>query len=428
MVNTRYVKIGLESVIVIGLLASVYCTGLDRVKFHSDESRWIATSNVFEAFVTADFDSPLWKESYWNRTQPPGARYVIGVGRNMGGYRAKDINLPRKGKEDMMSNIRHGAVPSGDLLWWSRLPMAILAVFSMFAGFVLARRAAGTMAAYVWLALVIQNAYFLGHLRRAMGEASLLAGIVVVICGCYLSARAVAVGNRRYYWTTFLWLGVVGVGAGAAGSAKLNGLSALVAGFALVGAMAIRLRRSAACKCLFVGCGVLVVAVSTSCTFVGLNPYLWPDVDGRIGKMFHQRLTEMESQTKRSPSALPDSVRVRVTRVSMAVFRRCAAIRGNGLYVLNILLTATGMCLVIARVRKWIVNQDPEPGPIVILCVGIMTAGPPLLTPLDWERYYILPIFFSTLFIAVAIAWYVKLGCRMPNAVYRRLSAHRSGR
>ena len=64
---------------------------------------------------------------------------------------------------------------------------------------------------------------------------------------------------------------------------------------------------------------------------------------------------------------------------------------------------------------------------MVVLLVGIITAGPSFLTPLDWERYYLLPIFFSTLFIAVAIAWYVKLICLLPDAVCRRLSPQRSG-
>ena len=248
-------------------------------------------------------------------------------------------------------------------------------------------------------------------------------------CACYMSARTAAVSSRRWYWTTFLWLGVVGVGTGLAGSAKLNGLAALGAGILLVVAIAIRLRRSAAHKCLFAGCGVLVIAVSTSFTFVAMNPYLWPDVDRRVGNMFRHRLQEMKVITTRDKETRRPSVGERVTRASDAVFRECAAMKGNGTFFLNILLTATGMCLVIARARRWLLNRDQEPGPIVILLVGVMTAGPPLLlTLMDWDRYYLLPIFFSTLLISVAIAWYVKLFCRLPDALYRRRSAQGPGR
>ena len=428
MAKARYLKIGLESVIVIGLLAAMYCTGLDLVKFHGDESHWIGSSDVFEAFFTADFDSHVWKETYWTLTQPPGTRYVIGIGRNMGGYGPEDINPTWEWSNDEITNIRNGTLPSADLLWWSRLPMAILAVFSLFVGFVLARRLAGPMAAYTWLVLVMMNPYLLLNLRRAMGEASLLAGIVFVICAYYLSARTAAVSKRRWYWTTFLWLGVVGVGTGFAGSAKLNGLACLAAGILLVGAIAIRLRQSAAHKCLFAGCGVLVIAVFTSCTFVGLNPYLWPDVDRRVGNMFRHRLKEMKAQTRHRPSAHIDSIQKRVTILPKRVFRKFAAIRGRQSFVPNILLTLTGMCLVIARALRWLLNRDPDPGPMVVLLAAVMTASPSFLTPLDWERYYLLPIFFSTLFISVAIAWYVKLICRLPDAVHGRLRAHKPGR
>ena len=427
MAKARYFKIGLESVIVIGLLAAMYCTEINLVKFHGDESHWIGTSDVFEAFFTADFDSPVWKESYWTLTQPPIARYVIGLGRKMGGYGATDINPTWEWRDDEITNIRNGKLPSNDLLWWSRLPMAILAVFSLFVGFVLARRLAGTMAAYAWLVLVMLNPYFLLHLRRAMGEASLLASIILVICACYMSARSAGVSHRKWYWTTFLWLGVVGVGAGVAGSAKLNGLAAGIAGLALVVAMALRLRRPAAHKCLFAGCGALIVVVFTSCTFVGLNPYLWSDVDRRIGNLFRHRVKEMKVQVAGSPQARFDSTRERVARVRYKVFQKCAALSDEGMLIPNILLTVTGMCVVIARARRWLLNRDPEPGPMVVLLVGIITAGPSFLTPLDWERYYLLPIFFSTLFIAVAIAWYVKLICLLPDAVCRRLSPQRSG-
>ena len=425
MAKTRYLKIGAESVVVIGLLAAMYCTGIDLVRFHCDESQWIATSPVFEAFVTADFDSPLWQESYWNRTQPPVPRYAIGVGRTIGGYGAEDVNLPWNWSVDDIANIQLGTMPSRDLLWWSRLPMAILAVFSLFVGFVLTRRLAGMMAAYVWLVLTMMNPYFLLHLRRAMGESSLLAGVMCVVCACYLSARISANDNRKCYWTTFLWLGLVGVGIGVAGSAKLNGLTALVAGLLLVGALAIRLRRPTAHKWLFVGCGVLVIAVSTSCTFVGLNPYLLRDPKKNVGNMFRQRLKEMKRQT-RHPLWHIDSIHKRATIVPQQVFQKCAAMSDKGTLVPNILLTITGMCLVIVRARRWLVNRDPEPGPIVVLLVGIMTVGPCLLTPLDWERYYILPVFFSTLFISVAIAWYVKLIRCLPDTVQQRLSAQRS--
>jgi len=427
MAKARYLKIGLESTIVIGLLAAMYCTDLDLLAFHGDESHWIGSSDSFEAFFTADFDSDVWEETYWTLTQPPVVRYVIGVGRNLGGYGAKDINPTWEWGDDDVSNIRRGAMPAGDLLWWSRLPMAVLATLTMFASFLLARRLAGTVAAYAWLVLVLLNPYFLLHLRRAMGESPLLASIVFVICACCLSARSAVLSKRKYYWTTFLWLGVVGIGVGVAGATKLNGLAAGIAAFVLIGAMALRVRGPASYRCAFAGCGVLVVAVLASCTFVGLNPYLWPDVDRRVKNMFRHRLKEMKAQTRYRAEAHIDSTQKRIGTIPQKVFRKCAALSEEWMFVPNIVLTATGICLALVRARRWLLDRDQEPGPIVVIVAGIMTAGSSLLTPLDWERYYLLPIFFSTLFIAAAIAWYVKLICLLPAAVHKRLSAQRSG-
>src|SRR5712691_10850423 len=47
-----------ELPILLGLLLAVFCSGINSVSFHSDESQWIATSSFFEAFITGDFDSP----------------------------------------------------------------------------------------------------------------------------------------------------------------------------------------------------------------------------------------------------------------------------------------------------------------------------------------------------------------------------------
>jgi hypothetical protein len=41
----------------------------------------------------------------------------------------------------------------------------------------------------------------------------------------------------------------------------------------------------------------------------------------------------------------------------------------------------------------------------VLLLFVVATATPALLTPLDWDRYYLLPLFFSTALIAAGLTW-----------------------
>ena len=83
-----------ELPLLLCLLLVVFCSGIETVSFHSDESQWIATSSVFEAFIKGNFDSPLWNEPYWNLTQPQLARYTIALGRLAGGYHVRDLNRP----------------------------------------------------------------------------------------------------------------------------------------------------------------------------------------------------------------------------------------------------------------------------------------------------------------------------------------------
>jgi hypothetical protein len=47
---------------------------------------------------------------------------------------------------------------------------------------------------------------------------------------------------------------------------------------------------------------------------------------------------------------------------------------------------------------------DPDPASLAILIGGASGSIPALFTPLDWDRYYLLPVYFSTLVIAVGLA------------------------
>ncbi|HKY55157.1 MAG TPA: hypothetical protein VJM08_12660, partial [Anaerolineales bacterium] len=102
------------------ILFLVYLSGLGKVEFHPDESQWIATSDIFEAYVRMEFNSEAWDQYYLILHQPPVACYTIGIGRFIGGYRRPDLNPPWNFERGRQFNERVGAVPSNGLLWWSR--------------------------------------------------------------------------------------------------------------------------------------------------------------------------------------------------------------------------------------------------------------------------------------------------------------------
>ena len=115
--------------VVAAIIGASYWTGIDRVSFAKDESYWIATSYYLEALLGEPVDEirpevpqPLWRESYETLTQPPLARYVIGVGRRFGGFGVADLNGKWNYQADLAANEAAGNMPSERLLLWSRRP------------------------------------------------------------------------------------------------------------------------------------------------------------------------------------------------------------------------------------------------------------------------------------------------------------------
>jgi len=207
----------IELIIVTAILTSVYLTTIDKVEFHPDESQWIATSNTFEAYLKLEIRSPVWEPSYWTLTQPPVARYFIGAGRLIGGIHRPDLNRAWNFDRGTEFNIQKGAMPSDRLLWWSRLPMAGLAVISMALVFILLRTSAYPLAAYVWIWLVTINPYFLLHLRRAMGESCLVFFTILAVYFYTIALETIKDPNYNRKHIVF-WIGLAGIMHGKAKS------------------------------------------------------------------------------------------------------------------------------------------------------------------------------------------------------------------
>ena len=407
-------------VLLASLLAAFYLADINEVEFHPDESQWIATSRVFEAYFTAQFDSPVFDESYWTLTQPPLARYVIGMGRLAGGFRWDDLNVPWKWEFDAAGNAERGALPSEALLWWSRLPMAIAAIISILVAFALVRRSAGYLAGFIWLALAIGSVYLLLHLRRAMGEATLLFCVALVLLVSYRILLLLNSDKPLQIWRALLWLALLGAVAGAAGAAKLNGLSAVIPGLILAIVAAAKLKRPTSQKLLFGFLAVLTVSFSTIFVFVALNPYLWSDPAYRTAKMFNYRVQEIDLQLRLFNENRIDNLSERFRVVPARIFQTYATVGFEGSLLINILFCGAGLTYLVARSLRALLIGVLSPAPMAILLVSLAAAGPSLLTPLDWDRYYLLPVFFATIFIAVGAAMVAGKAYQLLKAALER--------
>jgi len=396
-------KPGTPEWVILTALVLAYCvSGVSSVRFHPDESQWIASSNVLEEYFSGRFSSPLWDESYWTLTQPPLARYVIGMGRRAGGYGGDDLVEPWDWGHDDAWNIQAGAMPSERLLWWSRLPMAILMAFSVMVVYTLLRMGFGLPASLVWIALVLTNDFFGLTLRRAMGESSLLAGIMLVLLACYGVLQASDInsphGDRRVYW----WIALAGAGTGLAGSAKLNGLSTAAAGLGVVILRATRAARDwkTRGRCVVIDSGLLFVCAVG--TFVLVNPYLWPDPVARSLRMLDHRFYEMGVQVRVFPDSAIGGFSDHVRTLFVRVFQDYGGVpHVNALLVLAASLTGWGFILSVAL--GWLRGRGGSPSVVAVALVALSASVPALFTPLDWDRYYLLPIWFSTLGVAVLL-------------------------
>ena len=400
----------LEAGVIVCLLGLIYLPHIDTVPFHGDESSRIASSASFEAFIQGDFDSPLWEESYWTLTQPPLSRYVIGIGRSVGGYEPSDLNRHWNWSLDDAANIKRGSLPDPGLLWWSRLPMAILTVLAGLSLFYLARALAGAVAGYVALLLYASSVYLRQTLLVAMGEAPLLVCLLLaaLIAVWALPHWEEAVARRPIHLLRLRPLAgllLVGVWSGLAGAAKLNGLAGAAAGLALVtaisltqpGAISLKSRLAA----LILGGAILTGAALGA--FVAVNPFLYPAPVERAIAMADHRVTEMQEQYEAIPPSRITDPAMRLSLLSERVFQTHAAWTFTGARPLNIGLTLLGLAYLLMKAWRWLWRRQTSGAATVTLAFGAVTAGPALLTPLDWPRYYLFPVIFSLLCMAAAL-------------------------
>jgi len=392
-----------EYVLLFFLLVHFFFSGIKTVAFQPDESHWISSSEVFEAYFSGKFSSPLWDISYMTVTQPPLPRYIIGLGRWMGGFRQADLNLPWEFDKDSLTNVAAGRKPSFELLWWSRLPMVILAATSIFIGFWLLKKNTGRLTGYIWILLSLLSVYYPLTLIRAMGDSALLffIAITLIISNLLLQCSDNQITNKvSKLYIYFLFLGIA---IGLAESSKLNGLSAIVAGFGFAVLIAFRMKQTQTMKIRFVLVSILILVFASQITFVGMNPFLWKNPMVRTITMFNQRLIEMNVQTHVFPSSRIQGFGQHVSVLTNRIFESHSSLHFDGALWINITFFLIGFIYLVVQAVKYCRNQNSNPEAVVILAIGLATSLPSLFTPLDWDRYYIFPIYFSTMAITIGI-------------------------
>src|SRR5687767_1759674 len=145
--NLKFIEVFILAV----FLFSIYCSELLSVEFQPDETFWIASSPRFDEFLAGQFNSRIWTDtpliSFEVRPIPS---YIIAIGQRLGGVKTNDLPIYWDWSLSKEENISLGAMPSGRVLWWSRLPMALLSVFSLLGTILLLAKAHSRIAAYLF--------------------------------------------------------------------------------------------------------------------------------------------------------------------------------------------------------------------------------------------------------------------------------------
>ena len=408
-----------ERLAVLLAITAAMFAGLSAVRFHPDESHWIGLSAPFEAFFTGRVLDPIWQTREDRYITAPMTFYVVGAARRLGGWTPDALNAPYDFNRSHSQNLAEGRVPVPGLLEWSRRGVTATAVIGLYVSFVVFARAAGRPAAYVWLVLVLASPYFREALRRAMNEGVLLAALALVIWAAFrLLAELDRPRAEWRQWRLAGWLVFAGGAAGLAAQTKLNGA---IAGFGVLAVMVMAAERyqlSARRRARYLVLGAVILAGSETAVFFASNPTLWPYPPREIVRVVRERRQLMTAQTMRAGDAVLRTVSDRARVIPARVFHDYALVRNPWA---GALLAFAGSVITLGQVRRWLSRQNDNHAIVALAVVGAVVSAPAFLTPLDWSRYYLLPVYFLGFPTVMAADWLARRAWQSLRAARARL-------
>jgi hypothetical protein len=378
---------------VIGI--SVYGYNLDGVEFHLDENPWIYESAALDALLTGNFVPEIWEEEFNGMLDPPIPKYLIGIGMKLSGLSVAD--LPRWDWHlGTKENIARGCVPSKNMLLWARIPMIVTSISGLLLATFLLSKAYSRLSAFLFYGFSLTS--FSYPLRQAMSESPLIFFAFFAGLGGYLG---IVVLSDRQYKAAYVRFSIFGFLIGLTAASKLNGVfiiaaSILCVGFVLFWKSKTKIKQNLALAVRLVLLQVYIVGI----TFIAVNPFLYTRPIQNTVLMFVSRAFTMQVQMiKSSKYAVTAENWIKI--VPERIFQKYATLAYPGHYAINFILFLIGLYIVFYT----ILNKNPGwEASLLLGTFSIVLAVPGILTPLDWERYYLFPVIFARMYIAVGFA------------------------
>jgi hypothetical protein len=378
----------------------IYLNNLSEIDFQPDETFWIVTSVRLDEFVRGNFSARIWDESFDAFEVRPIPSYIVAISQRLAGINPED--LPAKywdWSASRRENILNGALPGDRVLFYSRFPIAILAASSMLIMTAFIAHAHSRIAAYIFFVSSF-NTYFLVHLRRAMSETPLLLFSILAMISTYKLLNEI---QRKNAFKILVWSIVIGVLSGLAGQSKLTGLacgfSAIIASLLKIYKQKLLLQRADArlFRLIF-----WVIPITMMIVFVCSYPFFFHKTVLRVVASFLMRNYVLQDQLKHYSSdvILPDQ---RLSIVLKNVFFYPIHVGNENNFIiplLNLSIASYGIYFIVKGIIRESEGIDFYS---VLITTSTVCAIPMLFTPLDWDRYYLFPIFFTCVFFSIGL-------------------------
>jgi hypothetical protein len=418
----------------LAILAIYIMVGVQLVPLHGDETTQIYMARDFYAlFIERDTSQLTYRA--WDTLDGQAAtrqdlrlkdgvlhRYLFGAVAYLGGYSADELNEQWEWGSGWDWNHQHGHVPVDDLLLRTRYVSAAMLALGVVILFAIARQIGGQGTAYVTTLLYTMNPALLLNGRRAMMEGALtFFSLLVVLAGLWVL-------QSRKWWAYLL----LGLASGLAVASKHTGAVTVAAVFVACGLVYVYEALPSPLNPLshkrrgdfntdaknrvpteqivyLIMAGILSLLI-----FYALNPAWWSNPMARAGAVSDMRLNFMQSQqdafggyetmAARLGGFWRQSFMLRNMYAETDVdnFRENLAddiaayeTSGYGGFITTnpILPYIFAGLIVIGMIALWF---DTMVGVELRFMIGVWIASmlvlTVLLTPLEWQRYY-LPVF-----------------------------------
>ena len=403
------------------VLSGYIVAGARLVPFHGDEATLLHMSRDYGYLVIDHDPSRVLFDDKWTHGDDQMLRlingtlskYLFGLAWHVSGYSMSDLNGAWDWHTDWSGNLASGHMPSTGLLLSGRLASILMLIASVVALFVLARRIGGRPVSYAACLYFALNPAVLLNGRRAMMESALL-----------LSAMLMVFAGLRYVRRLDFWGAVLmGLAAGLALSAKHTNLFVVIAVMGGCIAYAFIERGRFTDPLLPAAHGLLAVAVGAA-VFLVFNPVWIGRSPVGLGRAVLAERKDMLQSFVSVYGGYPDAASqaagafretfvvepqyFEVPKFGPPIAEQISSYERSGLEGISIGGSTVGgfvvLCLVLVGARRFVYSPLAREQKAVVAIWSLASAIPILvLTPLEWQRYY-MPVF-------PVVALFGALGC-----------------